>query len=97
MCSKSLKGMAIVKLYKNIKISEASAAPENRFLMRCTVSGVHLTGGMLLHDNRAFIGLSNDSPILFCKEDVHNAQLHRIQFREADEFSLKAEEVPTMV
>lgn len=33
MCSKSLKGMAIVKLYKNIKISEASAAPENRFLM----------------------------------------------------------------
>lgn len=47
MCSKSLKGMAIVKLYKNIKISEASAAPENRFLMRCTVSGVHLTGGML--------------------------------------------------
>ena len=43
--------MAIVKLYKNIKISEASAAPENRFLMRCTVSGVHLTGGMLLHDN----------------------------------------------
>lgn len=77
----SLKGMAIVKLYKNIKISEASAAPENRFLMRCTVSGVHLTGGMLLHDNRAFIGLSNDSSILFCKEDVHNAQLHRIQFR----------------
>ena len=51
MCSKSLKGMAIVKLYKNIKISEASAAPENRFLMRCTVSGVHLTGGMLLHAN----------------------------------------------
>ena len=68
MCSKSLKGMAIVKLYKNIKISEASAAPENRFLMRCTVSGVHLTGGMLLHDNRAFIGLSNDSPILFVKK-----------------------------
>ena len=51
MCSKSLKGMAIVKLYKNIKISEASATPENRFLMRCTVSGVHLTGGMLLRDN----------------------------------------------
>lgn len=46
MCSKSLRGMAIVKLYKNIKISEASAAPENRFLMRCTVSGVHLTGGI---------------------------------------------------
>ncbi len=68
MCSKSLKGMAIVKLYKNIKISEASAAPENRFLMRCTVSGVHLTGGMLLHDNRAFIGLSNDSPIFFVKK-----------------------------
>lgn len=68
MCSKSLKGMAIVKLYKNIKISEASAAPENRFLMRCTVSGVHLTGGMFLHDNRAFIGLSNDSPILFVKK-----------------------------
>jgi predicted nuclease of restriction endonuclease-like (RecB) superfamily len=42
--------------------------------MRCTVSGVHLTGGMLLHDNRAFIGLSNDSPILFCKEDVHNTR-----------------------
>lgn len=97
MCSKSLKGMAIVKLYKNIKISEASAAPENRFLMRCTVSGVHLTGGMLLHDNRAFIGLSNDSPILFCKEDVHNTQLHRIKFRKADEFSLKAKEVPIMV
>ena len=65
MCSKSLKGMAIVKLYKNIKISEASAAPENRFLMRCTVSGVHLTGGMLLHDNRAFIGLSNLSAYAF--------------------------------
>ena len=51
MCSKSLKGMTIVKLYKNIKISEASAAPENRFLMRCTVSGVHLTGGMLVLSN----------------------------------------------
>lgn len=49
--------MAIVKLYKNIKISEASAAPENRFLMRCTVSGVHLTGGMLLHDNRAWTAI----------------------------------------
>lgn len=46
MCSKSLKGMAIVKLYKHIKISEATAAPEIRFLMRCTVSKVHLTGGM---------------------------------------------------
>lgn len=68
MCSKSLKGMAIVKLYKNIKISEASAAPENRFLMRCTVSGVHLTGGMLLHDNRAFIGLSNDRLFFFVKK-----------------------------
>ena len=50
MCSKSLRGMAIVKLYKNIKISEASAAPENRFLMRCTVSGVHLTGGIDFYD-----------------------------------------------
>ena len=51
MYSKPLKGIATVKLYRNIKISEASAAPENRFLMCCTVSGVHLTGGMLLHDN----------------------------------------------
>ena len=33
----------------------------------------------------------------FCKKDVHNAQLHRIKFRQADEFSLKAEEVPIMV
>ena len=31
------------------------------------------------------------------KEDVHNARLHRIIFRQADEFSLKAEEVPIMV
>lgn len=28
---------------------------------------------------------------------VHNARLHRIIFRQADEFSLKAEEVPIMV
>lgn len=53
MCSKSLRGMAIVKLYKNIKISEASAAPENRFLMRCTVSGVHLTGG-ISHSHKCY-------------------------------------------
>lgn len=33
----------------------------------------------------------------FCKKDVYNAQLHRIKFRQADEFSLKAEEVPIMV
>lgn len=50
-CHKLLKGVATVKLYKNIKISEASVAPENRFLMCCTVSGVHLTDGMLLRDN----------------------------------------------
>ena len=36
-------------------------------------------------------------PFIICKEDVHNAQLHRIKFRQADEFSLKAEEVPIMV
>ena len=51
MCSKSLKGMVTVKLYKIIKISEASAAPEIRFILRCTVSKVRPTGGMLLHDN----------------------------------------------
>ena len=51
MHSQSLKGMEIIKLYKHIKISEASAASEIRFLMRCTVSGVHLTGGMLPRDN----------------------------------------------
>lgn len=51
MCSKSLKGIVIVKLYKIIKISEASAAPEIRFILRCTVSKVRPTGGMLLHDN----------------------------------------------
>ena len=33
----------------------------------------------------------------FCKKDVHNAQLQRIKFRQADEFSLKAEEVSIMV
>ena len=33
----------------------------------------------------------------FCKKDVHNAQLHRIKFRQSDGFSLKAEEVPIMV
>lgn len=51
MCSKSLKGMAIVKLYKHIKISETSAVPEIRFLMHCTASREHPTGDMLLHDN----------------------------------------------
>ena len=33
----------------------------------------------------------------FCKKDVHNAQLRRVKFRQADDFSLKAEEVPIMV
>lgn len=51
MCSKSLKGMAIVKLYKIIKISEASAAPEIRFILRCTVSKVRPAGGMPLCDS----------------------------------------------
>ncbi len=49
MCSKSLKGMVIVKLYKIIKISKASAAPEIRFILRCTVSKVRPADGICSH------------------------------------------------